>query len=118
MKNFKIPVFLVVLMILGSFPGIYAINTTPQEDMSIGEVNTGADGAKTIYVTKNGTDRNDGLTPETPKRNIENALDAANPGDTIKVGPGTYQTNLQINKNITLIGEAQNSTIIRWVGDS
>ena len=75
-------------------------------------MNNDTNGTRTIYVSKDGTDRNDGLTPETPKRNIENALDATNPGDTIRVGPRTYQTNLRITKNITLIGDSQNNTII------
>ena len=112
MKSFKIPIFLMVLMIIGCFPGIYAINAAQNDNMSIGENNNVTDGARTIYVAKNGTDRNDGLTPETPKRNIEIALEAANPGDTIRVGPGTYNTNLKINKNITLIGDNQNNTLI------
>ena len=113
MKYAKIQIFLVFLMIMGSFPGIYAINMVQNDNSkSIDEINNDTDGARTIYVAKNGTDRNNGLTPESPKRNIENALIVANSGDTISVGPGTYQTNLQINKNITLIGNTQNSTII------
>ncbi|MBZ2164463.1 hypothetical protein [Methanobacterium spitsbergense] len=112
MKYFKLEIFLVVLMIMGSFSGIYAINQVQHDNngTNISENNNVTDGARTIYVAKNGTDRNDGLTPETPKRNIENALIAANSGDTIRVGLGTYHTNLQINKNITLIG-AQNTVI-------
>ncbi|MBZ2167124.1 hypothetical protein [Methanobacterium spitsbergense] len=113
MKDFKMPLFLVVLMIMGSVPGIYAISVAPNDNnVSVGGVNVDPVGAKTIYVAKNGTDRNDGLTPERPKRNIEIALGVANPGDTIRVGPGTYYNNLQINKNITLIGDNQNNTII------
>ena len=56
--------------------------------------------------------RNDRTNTRKSKRNIEIALEAANPGDTIRVGPGTYNTNLQINKNITLIGDNQNNTLI------
>jgi predicted outer membrane repeat protein len=113
MKSFKIPIFLIIIMIMASFPGIYAINTTQQDNnVNIGEISNVADGARTLYVSKNGTDRNDGLTPENPKRNIENALATAKSGDTIKVGPGTYNTNLQIHKNITLIGDNQNNTLI------
>ncbi|MBZ2164464.1 DUF1565 domain-containing protein [Methanobacterium spitsbergense] len=111
MKYLKIPIFLMVLMIMGSFPGIYAINMVQHDSMNISENNNVTDGARTIYVAKNGTDRNDGLTPETPKRNIENALIAANPGDIIRVASGTYMENLQINKNITLIGDTQNTVI-------
>jgi predicted outer membrane repeat protein len=106
-KNFKIlNIFLVALMVLGSFSGIYA--TTLQDHNN----NVSVDNAKTIYVAKNGTDRNDGLTPNQPKKNIAIAINSANPGDTIQVGPGTYQENLQINKNITINGKTQNNTII------
>ena len=110
-KYLQIPILLVVLMIMGSFPGIYAINMVQHDRMNIDENNNVTDGARTLYVAKNGTDRNDGLTSETPKRNIENALVSANPGDIIRVGPGTYQINLQITKNITLIGDTQNTVI-------
>ncbi|WP_052374136.1 right-handed parallel beta-helix repeat-containing protein [Methanobacterium sp. SMA-27] len=111
-KYFKLHIFLMVLMILGSFPGIYAINIAQHDNVNIGENNNDTDNTRTIYVAKNGTDRNDGLTPETPKRNIEVALEIANSGDTIRLGPGIYNTNLRINKNITLIGDNQNNTLI------
>jgi predicted outer membrane repeat protein len=74
---------------------------------------TPANGTKTIYVANNGTDRNDGLTPTKPKRNIQQAVDATKPGDTISLAPGTYKdTPITINKNITLIGGTQSNTII------
>ena len=102
-----------VLMIMGSFPGIYAMNMTQNDNNgNIGENNNGTDGARTIYVANNGTDRNDGLTPQSPKRNIENALVVANSGDTIRLAPGIYQKNVQVTKNITLIGDIQDNTII------
>lgn len=118
MKYFKLQTILVVLIILGTFSGVYA-NMTPNDnkDTSIGKINyVSTDVSKTIYVAKNGTDRNDGLTPEKPKRNIENAINAANPGETIRLAPGTYQKNIQINKNLTLMGDNQNNTIIDGQG--
>jgi predicted outer membrane repeat protein len=93
-------ILLVALMVLGSISGIYATITQDNHE------------GKTIYVAKNGIDRNDGLTVDTPKRNIASAISSANPGDTIHVGPGTYQENLRIDNNITLIGENQENTII------
>ena len=110
-KHYKIKIFLVVLMIMGCFPVIYAISMD-QDDKVMGINNVSVDGSKTIYVAKNGTDRNEGLTPEKPKRNLKNAINDANPGDTIKVAQGTYPQNLVLSKNITLIGEDQSNTII------
>jgi hypothetical protein len=76
-------------------------------------INPILDGHKTIYVATNGTDRNDGLTVEHPKRNIVSALNSANAVDTIKIGPGTYSDiPIELNKNITLSGTTQNNTII------
>ena len=68
---------------------------------------------KQYMSTINGTDRNDGLTAAHPKRNIVTAINVADPGDTIKIGYGTYlDIPIDINKNITLSGASQNSTII------
>lgn len=39
-----------------------------------------------------------------PHTSINGAIAAAQPGDTIKVGPGTYNENLTITKSITLEG--------------
>jgi predicted outer membrane repeat protein len=102
-------------MVMGTFPGIYAINPIQDntQSVNINKINnTINNGTRTIYVSKNGTDRNDGLTSGKAKLNIQNAIIVANHGDTIKVGPGTYQDNLQIDKNITLMGNIQNNTII------
>lgn len=100
MKYVQVSIVLVVLMVLGSFS---AINATVQYD------NHG----KTIYVSKGGTDRNDGLTPGKAKKNIETALNSAADGDTIIVGPGLYQINLNIVKNVILVGSGQDTTVIQ-----
>lgn len=45
-------------------------------------------------------------------RKIQEAVNAASPGDTIYVRNGTYIENIIINKTITLIGENRDGTII------
>ena len=117
MNYHNFAIFLVILVIVGTFSGAYAINTTSPTDKTVinlnkNKNNTHADGSKILYVANNGTDRNDGLSPTKPKRNIIIAINVANPGDTIIIAPGTYQENLQIDKNITLIGNNPNNTII------
>jgi len=48
---------------------------------------------KTIFVTVNGNDSDDGLTLDKAKRTIKAAVGIASTGDTIKVSPGTYVEN-------------------------
>lgn len=43
---------------------------------------------------------------------IQDAIDTANPGDTIYIRPGVYYETLVVNKTISLVGEDKNTTII------
>ena len=47
---------------------------------------------------------------------IQEAIDAADEGDVIKVLPGTYTEQLTISKNLTIIGSGPMSTIIEASG--
>jgi len=47
---------------------------------------------------------------------IQEAINQANPGDTIQVSSGTYQETLFINKTLTLIGEGKNNTFLEGYG--
>lgn len=66
----------------------------------------------TIYVSTSGNDTNNGLTLNSSKRTIQNALDTAKAGDTIKVCNGTYKEHITINKDVFLVGENREKTII------
>ena len=51
-------------------------------------------------------------TLEHPYQHIQDAINAATPHDTIKIFSGTYHEHLIINKNLKIIGEKTNTTII------
>src|SRR5262245_12349292 len=51
-------------------------------------------------------------------QSIQAAIEAASPGDTVLVAPGTYNESLTINKSIHLISlDGAGSTIINGVGN-
>ena len=58
------------------------------------------------YVTADGNDANNGLSPITPKLTIANAVATAGANDKIIVGPGTYTENVTLAHNgMELFGE-------------
>jgi predicted outer membrane repeat protein len=63
----------------------------------------------TIYVSTKGNDENDGLTPETSKRTIQNAINKALPLGTIIIDTGSYDENIVIDKSLHIQGA--NATI-------
>jgi len=52
------------------------------------------------------------ITVPTDFPTIQAAINASNPGDTIKVLPGTYTEQITISKSLTIIGSGAKSTII------
>lgn len=71
----------------------------------VNDNNTGDD----LYTTAVGNDANAG-TPAAPFLTIQKALSVANAGDTIYVDGGVYQTQVDINKSITIIGAGKSGT--------
>ena len=65
------------------------------------------------YVRADGDDTNDGLTPETAKREISAAMAVAGPRNTVHVGPGTYGPAM-VPQRVNLVSDAgAEKTVIR-----
>ena len=47
------------------------------------------------FINPEGSNKNDGLSPSTPLRFIQRAVDIAQPGDTIHLAPGHYRQDIQ-----------------------
>ena len=68
--------------------------------------------AATYYVATQGNDSNPG-TQDAPWRTIQKAANAANAGDTVNVGPGTYVERVNMRQSgITFIGSGNKESII------
>ena len=65
-----------------------------------------------IYVTEWGNDKNDGLSPDKPKRTIQNGIDSVKKEGTVLVKDGFYKESITINKNMELIGDNPNNTLL------
>jgi hypothetical protein len=66
----------------------------------------------TYYVDRSGSNANTCLTPADPCRTIQEAVDRAGGGDTVRIGPGTYAELVTIEKRLMLIGAGAGSTVI------
>ena len=71
----------------------------------------------TIYVNgSNGSDDNDGLSWITAKLSIKNATGTVNSNGTVYIADGLYtgeaNTNININKNMTIRGQSKTGTVI------
>ena len=63
-----------------------------------------------IFVSKNGSDSNSGISRDVPVRTIQKALDLARNCQNIIILDGNYSENLEINYDVTLKGEG-NATL-------
>lgn len=68
----------------------------------------------TIYVNgSGGSDASDGSTWSLAKKTINNATGTAKTNGRVQIARGTYnESNIQINRNMTIIGENQLNTIV------
>lgn len=102
-----IPLLLLSLALISSF----TMGTVSAQFMSPSPTSS------VIYVNgSNGSDDNDGLSWETAKLSIKNATGTVNTNGTINIANGTYtgenNTNITIGRNMNIIGQSQNETII------
>ena len=64
-----------------------------------------------IYVSPDGNNQSSG-TRGIPLATIHKAIEIAQPGDVIKVAPGTYNENINLRSKISLIGSGADVTIL------
>jgi hypothetical protein len=68
--------------------------------------------AATRYVEKSGTDVvNDCTNQQVPCAHVQYAVGQAAPGDTIQVGPGTFEESVTANLPLTLVGAGGGSLL-------
>jgi parallel beta-helix repeat protein len=89
MRRKMVAVWISLVMMLGLI--VIVIDLTPP--------------ARAVTITVDDSGGADHLT-------IQAAVNAANPGDTVYVYNGTYYENVAIGKNITLMGESREKTIV------
>jgi len=83
-------------------------NIDEGEHGSVGNPSLDGSNSNTIFVNDLSIDRE-----QQDSSYIQDAIDAANPGDTVFISSGVYyEHSININKNITLIGEDKYTTII------
>ncbi|KZX16878.1 hypothetical protein MBCUT_05080 [Methanobrevibacter cuticularis] len=76
--------------------------------------------ASSIYVGPNGNDTNDGMSENSSKATISNAIENIGSGGTVILAMGIYKGdgnyNINIEKNLTIKGSSVNKTIIDGQG--
>ena len=80
------------------------------------DVICGAEARTNWHVASTGSDVTGSGTLASPLSSIQTAINAATVGDTVSVAAGTYVENIEINKDIAVIGANRETTIID--GDS
>lgn len=65
-----------------------------------------------VYVSTDGSDDTGDGTEINPFSTIGKGITSVNPNGTVNVADGTYYEHLTINKNLNLLGQSQENTII------
>ena len=76
----------------------------------------GEGSAKTLYVDDDAEEGGDGSL-ERPFRGIQDAINASEDGDTVRVWEGVYYEQVIVNKTISLIGNVSAETVINGKAD-
>ena len=97
-RKLGIAIFVLIGLITASF-----VIAEMKGGLNVGNANAALTGESTLYVGGSGPNN---------YTKIQDAINAANDGDTVFVYSGTYYENVVINKRITLIGENEGNTII------
>ncbi len=66
----------------------------------------------THYVSTSGSNQYPYTTPESAALKIQEAVDAAEPGDTVRVAQGEYKEEVKIKPSLKLVGDGWDSTSI------
>jgi len=69
-------------------------------------------GMDTVYVATTGNDTTGDGTQANPYQTIAKGITEVNPDGTVNVADGTYYEHLVIDKNLNLVGQSQENTIL------
>lgn len=64
-----------------------------------------------IYVSSNGSNKANG-SRAMPLASIQKAINIAQPGDVVKVEPGTYTENIRLRPRVSLVGSGSDTTTL------
>ena len=102
-----------VFTVTASYPGHKSSSkTVTVNNNSIGRANFQL-GMDNVYVSPAGSDTTGIGTADTPYKTIQKGLDNVNPGGTVYLSNGTYESTGNINKNVRIAGASQESTILK-----
>lgn len=104
-KHAKATKMLVIMVLLGFFIVLTSVSSVS---------------ASTVYVNTTGDDTNGNGSAENPYQTIGKGISSVEENGTLQIAKGNYSgtgnTNLTINRNMTIIGQNQNKTIINGTG--